>query len=70
MQTTNNQQYTGGGVNRYAPIGKRFISQKYSLKFNVVSDLKKQTIQKVILPMYHQHRLITALMDLSVMMVA
>lgn len=59
-----------GGVNRYTPIGKRFISQKYLLKFNVVSDLKKQTIQKEIRPMCHQHRLITALMDLSVMMVA
>lgn len=60
----------GGGVNRYAPIGKRFISQKYLLKFNVASDSKRQTIQKEIFLMYHQHRLITALMDLSVMMVA
>lgn len=28
MQTTGNQQHTGGGVNRYAPIGKNLFLVK------------------------------------------
>lgn len=57
-----------GGVNRYAPIGKPFILQKYLQRYSVVSDSKKQTTQKGIFPMCHQHRLIMALTDLSAMM--
>lgn len=57
-----------GGVNRYAPIGKPFILQKYLQRYSVVSDSKKQTTQKGIFPMCHRHRLIMALTDLSAMM--
>lgn len=69
MQTTDSQQYTGG-VNHYVPIGKPFILQRSSLRYSVVSDSKKQTTQKEIFLMCHQHRLITELTDLSVMMAA
>ena len=70
MQTIDNQQYTGGGVSRCAPIGRPFALLKFLLKFSVESGLKKPIMRKVILPMYHQHRSITVLTDLLEMMAA
>lgn len=70
MQVFDNQQYNGGGVNRYVPIGKPFTLPKFLPRFSVVNDLKKLTTRKVILPMYHQHPSITVLTDLSGMMAA
>lgn len=69
MQKTNNKRYTGG-VNRCAPIGKPFTLPKFLPRFNVVNALKKPTMSKVILPMYHQHPSITVLTDLLEMMAA
>ena len=59
-----------GGVNRFAQIGEHFILQRYSLKFNVVSVLKKQITKLEILHMYHQHHSTMGLMDLLAMMAA
>ncbi|WP_303372813.1 restriction endonuclease subunit S [Bacteroides caecimuris] len=58
------------GVSRCVPIGKHFTLLKFLPKFSVVNDLKKPTMRKVILPMYHQHPSITVLTDLLVMMAA
>ena len=69
MQTTDNQR-VNGGVNRFAQIGEHFILQRYSLKFNVVSVLKKQITKLEILHMYHQHHSTMGLMDLLAMMAA
>ena len=69
MQKTNNQRHTGG-VSHCVPIGKHFTLLKFLPKFSVVNDLKKPTMRKVILPMYHQHPSITVLADLLVMMAA
>ncbi len=65
-----NNTLGGGGVNHCAPIGKHFTLLKFLPKFSVVNDLKKPTMRKVILPMYHQHPSITVLTDLLVMMAA
>ena len=59
-----------GGVNYYTPIGKHSILLRSSLKFNVVSVLKKQTTKWVIRPMFQQHHLIMELMDSLVMIAA
>ena len=59
-----------GGVNRFTLIGKHSILQRYSLKFNVVRDLKRQTTKLEILRMYHQHHSTMGLMDSSAMMAA
>lgn len=70
MQNANNQRYAGGGVNRCAPIGKLFTLPRFLPRFSVVNDLKKPTMRKVILPMYHQHPSITVLTDLLAMLAA
>ena len=59
-----------GGVNRFTLIGKHSTLQRYSLKFSVVSVLKKQTTKLEILPMYHQHHSTMGLMVSSAMMAA
>ena len=59
-----------GGVNRFTLIGKHSILQRYSLKFNVVSDLKRRTTKLEILRMYHQHHSTMGLMDSSAMIAA
>lgn len=59
-----------GGVNRFTLIGKHSILLRYSLKFNVVSDLKKQTTKLEIPRMYHQHHSTMGLMDSSAMIAA
>lgn len=59
-----------GGVNRFTLIGKHSILQRYSLKFSVVSVLKRQTTKLEILPTYHQHHSTTELMASSAMIAA
>lgn len=70
MQEIDNQPVIGGGVNRFTLIGKHSILQRYSLKFSVVSVLKRQTTKLEILPMYHQHHSTMELMASSAMIAA
>lgn len=71
MQTSDIQQYTnGGGVNYPILIGKHLISLKYSLRYNEVSGLKKQTTQMGQRLTYQQRHLIMEWMDLWGMKVA
>ena len=60
----------GGGVNRFTLIGKHSTLQRYSLKFSVVSVLKRQTTKLEILPMYHQHHSTMGLMASSAIIAA
>ena len=70
MQTSDIQQYTNGGVNYPILIGKHLISLKYSLRYNEVSGLKKQTTQMGQRLTYQQRHLIMEWMDLWGMKVA
>lgn len=58
------------GVRHFTLIGKHSTLQRYSLKFSVVSVLKRQTTKLEILPMCHQHHSTMGLMASSVMMAA
>lgn len=47
MQILDNQRNNnGGGVNYLMPIGKHFISQKYSRKYSEANGLKKPITQR------------------------
>lgn len=70
MQAIDCQQVNRGGVNRFTLIGKHSILQRYSLKFSVVSVLKRQTTKLEILPTYHQHHSTMELMASSAMIAA
>ena len=71
MQTIDYQRVNkGGGVNRFTLIGKHSTLQRYSLKFSVVSVLKRQTTKLEILPMYHQHHSTMGLMASSAIIAA
>ncbi len=70
MQAIDYQRVNRGGVNRFTLIGKHSTLQRYSLKFSVVSVLKKQTTKLEILPMYHQHHSTMGLTASSAMIAA
>lgn len=69
MQKTNNQRHTGGGKS-LCSNWKAFYFTEVFTEIQRGKRLKKPTMRKVILPMYHQHPSITVLTDLLVMMAA
>lgn len=65
MQAVDSQRYTEmwGGVNRCAPIGKLFTSQKFLPRYNEVRRLKKSYHKDGQTPYVSQHLSIMVLMD-------
>ena len=63
MQTFDRQR-VAGGAERFTLIGRRFVLQRFLLKFREENASKRQTIKLEELPMYHQHLSIMVSMDL------
>lgn len=63
MQTPNNQR-NNGGVIYLMPIGKHFISQKYSRKYSEGNGLKRPITQREELHTYRQPLSTMVWMDL------